>query len=133
MGISQLLHPIDINDSDLYLHLPFTLPQDSMSSLECRSHHHGEINHDFQHITFEFMVPVNMPKVNEVKFTLFSIGSILYFPVWNKWKVFNVSLHTGYITVFEKLKKLYVHSFKWVDGFKFIIKIPDKPTISFIQ
>ncbi|MFS4474029.1 hypothetical protein [Chryseobacterium sp. T20] len=50
----------------------------------------------------------------------------------NKWNYSCQQYRENVCPIFKDVKKFYSNSIKLVDGFKFIIKIPDKPILSLI-
>ncbi|MEJ5105818.1 hypothetical protein [Chryseobacterium sp. MYb328] len=125
----ELFHRADITDSDFYLHLSDIFSQKSINSVSCRSAHHLKINDNFQ----DAVLPGNIPFVNDQNFVLFSVKNLKFTSDWNKWRWANPVHHTNPVAIFEMVKTFDMNSFKLVDGFKFIIKIPDKLTVITIQ
>ncbi|MBB6331885.1 hypothetical protein HNP24_002835 [Chryseobacterium sediminis] len=57
---------------------------------------------------------------------LFLLRDVKFVAAWGKW-TYSYSICKEYILLtFNKVRKFFVNPFKLVDGFKFIIKIPDK-------
>ncbi|MDN3691222.1 hypothetical protein QWZ06_02590 [Chryseobacterium tructae] len=119
------LHHIDINDSDLYL-LSDIFSQELISPVGCRTYHHKKLNDDFQYTIFNHTLSGSISNQN----TLFSMNKVKIITFWDKWRLLDlvdgISIMT---TISNTLKKFSINSFKLVDGFKFIIKIPDKHNI----
>ncbi|MDR3025833.1 hypothetical protein [Chryseobacterium sp.] len=70
---------------------------------------------------------------NNSSIHLFLLRDIRSATVWIQW-AFSHSVCKEYIFLtFNEVRKFCVNSFKLVDGFKFIIKIPDKLIHSFIS
>lgn len=62
----------------------------------------------------------------------FFLRTVPLVPIWGKWTNPSTLDSTGTIAVFEKIKIFHTNFLKLVDGFQFIIKIPDKLTRTFI-
>ncbi|BAP33471.1 uncharacterized protein CHSO_4434 [Chryseobacterium sp. StRB126] len=126
VGKTDLLHYTDINDTDLYPYLFDTSSQELMSSLECSVYHHTNMNDDSPHTAFENSLQSNVPIVNDRNYFLLSMKGFKSIFVWNKWRMVNFAVHTDVLDIIKQVKRFYVNSVKLIDGFKFIIKIPDK-------
>ncbi|PRB05303.1 hypothetical protein CQ046_05475 [Chryseobacterium sp. MYb7] len=60
-------------------------------------------------------------------------GNIKYVAIRNEKNYLFLSCKENTFLVFEEVRNFYTNSIKLVDGFKFIIKIPDKLSHSFIS
>ncbi|MBP2616937.1 hypothetical protein [Chryseobacterium jejuense] len=126
VGKTELLHYTDINNTDLYPYLFGAFSQELVSSLECSVYHHANINDDFPHTAFENSLQSNVPIVNGKNYFLLSMSELKSIFVWNKWRVVSFAVHTDVLGIIKQVKRFYINSVKLIDGFKFIIKIPDK-------
>ncbi|WP_347217947.1 hypothetical protein [Chryseobacterium sp.] len=126
MGKAEWLHYTDIKDSDLYPYLSDTFSQKPVSSLVCGADHHTERSGDSQFTIFENSLQSNSPTANDCNFFLLPIKDLKSVSVWNKWRVLSFAGHTDALIVIKQAKRFYFSSVKLIDGFKFIIKIPDK-------
>ncbi|WP_250253795.1 hypothetical protein [Chryseobacterium sp. Marseille-Q3244] len=125
MGMSELLHCTDKKDTELYPHLYDAFSQEPLSSVKCRPLH-VKINADSQPIFLEHSLQSNLPMVNDRNFFLLPIKNLKSISVEYKWRIFNAAVHTEGLSIVEHIKNFYINSVKLIDGFKFIIKIPDK-------
>lgn len=121
----ELQHQRDINESDLYPHLSDIFSQGQTSSLTYGSHHHKNID-DFPHTAVKNPLQNNLPIINDQDFFLLPMKDLESISIWNKWRLLNSVGYTGGVSIAKQLKKFYINSVKLIDGFKFIIKIPDK-------
>ncbi|MGN7864583.1 hypothetical protein [Chryseobacterium sp. 22458] len=64
--------------------------------------------------------------VNSKDFSPSFLNDIELLTVTYEWYSLHAIYNKYILTKFEKIKKFYINSCKLVDGFKFIIKIPDK-------
>ncbi|PTT35047.1 hypothetical protein DBR28_12820 [Chryseobacterium sp. HMWF028] len=74
----------------------------------------------------------NLDFFNKTNTQLFFHRDIKLVAIWNKWSYSSLNYRENIFLAFEKTKKFYTNSIKLIDGFKFIIKIPDKPVYSSI-
>lgn len=126
VGRSELMRCTDIKDTDHSPYLSDTFSQKTVIGAVCGSHHHTEKNDDFQYTVFEHSLQSNLPIANDRDFFLLSAKKINFVSVCNKWRKVNFAGHTDVLNVVKKVKRFYINSVKLIDGFKFIIKIPDK-------
>lgn len=84
---------------------------------ECLSAHQKET-----HIFYDEDSQSKLPIFNTTKLVAIS----------NKWSYSYQQYAENVCPIFKGIKKFYSNSIKLVDGFKFIIKIPDKPVLSLI-
>lgn len=68
----------------------------------------------------------NLDFFNKTNTQLFLHRDIKLVAVWNKWSYTTLNYREHIFLAFGKAKKFYINSIKLIDGFKFIIKIPDK-------
>lgn len=129
VGKSELRHYTDINGSDFNLHLSDTF------SLELKNpvkDHHVKISNDDQPAVFSFIQDrLSIEKGKDT--VLISMKSVKYVFVWSKGRVLSSAAHEELLGIIKQVKRFGISSVKWVDGFKFIIKIPDKLTASSIK
>lgn len=117
---SELLHCTGVNNTDLHSHIINKILQEPirvtniLQAENCKGYHHTLRNY------------LHLPKDND--FISCAIKGFEIVSVW-KTRIQGVEHYGSTVTVFEKIKRFYINSFKLVDGFKFIIKIPDKLTI----
>lgn len=131
MGMSELLYYTDTTDTELYPHLYDTFSQESLSSVKYR-HHEVKINAHSQPIFLEHSLQSHLPTVNDWNFFLLPMKDLKSISVGNKWRIFNAGVHADVFNIVKQVKRFYVNSVKLIDGFQFIIKIPDKlNTVSF--
>lgn len=126
VGRSELLRWTDIKDTDHSLYFSDTFSQKTVSTAVCSPNHHTEKNDDFQYIVFNQSLQSNLPIANDRGFFLRSTKDLKFVSVWNKWRIVNFGDHIDALNVAKKVKRFYINSVKLIDGFKFIIKIPDK-------
>lgn len=135
---SELLYCTDVKVSDLCLHLANAFSQELPGTMmvpgavDCRSCHHEGINHDSQ----QHAAPhnnQNVPVVIDKDFYLFFTKDLMIIPIWNKWRQPESAWSKGNMIVLEKLNQFSMNFSKLVNGFRLIIKIPDKLSTVFIQ
>lgn len=126
MSKSELVLHQDINATDLYLYLSDAFSKKSVNTVGCISHHHTIVNDDSHSAVFEHSLHKNFPVVSDQTFFLLSLQNLKSVAVWNKWRILSATGHIGVLSIFTQIKKFYINSIKLVDGFKFVIKIPDK-------
>lgn len=124
-GESELLHYTDIKDTDQYPYVSDTFLQ---KSVVCGTNHHTE-NGDPQYNLFKYSLQNNFPIVNDWDFFLLTMTHIKSVFVWNKWRAISSDDYTEVLDIVKKVNRFYISSVKLIDGFKFIIKIPDKLNI----
>lgn len=138
MDKAEMLHWTDVNSRPLHLHSAIAFSNQSIGNTEVmenrsnRSYHHNEIN-DVQTVFHHTTLQSNLPTANDMDFFLFPTKEAKFISVWNKWRERHSVDAENTVKIFEKVKKFDVISFRLVDIFIFIIKIPDKLTIAFIQ
>lgn len=129
---SELLRYTDIKDTDCYPYLSCSFLQDTASSVVCRSHHHVEDHGDSQDTVSGHSLHDNFPIATDYNFFLLPMKDFnSVFPL-NKWRALNSVGHTEALSVIKQVKRFSINSAKLIDGFKFIIKIPDKLMIASI-
>ncbi len=74
------------------------------------------------HVFYNKNFQSHLPFFNPIKLVAIS----------NKWSYSYRQYRENVALIFKDVKKFYSNSIKLVDGFKFIIKIPDKPILSLI-
>ncbi|WP_139166151.1 hypothetical protein [Chryseobacterium jejuense] len=126
VDIPQLLHYTDSNDTNLYPYLSDTFSQELVSPLGFSVYRHTNINDDFQYLAVENALQGNVPIVNDRDYFLLPVKDLKSISVLNKWRIINFADHSDVLGVIKQVKRFYVNSVKLIDGFKFIIKIPDK-------
>lgn len=102
--------------ADVSVHLCSETKNDGSVS-ECLSAHQKET-----HIFYDEDSQSKLPIFNTTKLVAIS----------NKWSYSYQQYTENVCPIFKGIKKFYSNSIKLVDGFKFIIKIPDKPVLSLI-
>ena len=68
----------------------------------------------------------NFPFFNHKSIQSFFFRDIQFVAVWSKWTNSYPGSRENIFLIFNEVQKFYINSLKLVDGFKFIIKIPDK-------
>ncbi len=122
----EWLRYTDIKDTDCYPYLSYTFPQDIGGSVVCGSNHHTENDDDSQDTVFGHSLQSNFPIANDYNFFLLSMKDLKSVFSLNKWRALNSAGHTEALRVIKQVKWFSINSAKLIDGFKFIIKIPDK-------
>ncbi|MGE8554697.1 MAG: hypothetical protein ACN6OB_12325 [Chryseobacterium jejuense] len=122
----ESLHYTDSNDTNLYPYLSDTSSQELVSPLGYSVYYHTRSIDDFQYIAFENSLQSNVPMVNDRDSFLLPMKDLKSISVLNKWRIINFAGHTDVLDIIKQVKRFYVNSVKLIDGFKFIIKIPDK-------
>ncbi|MDW9379885.1 hypothetical protein [Chryseobacterium sp. JV558] len=130
MSKTQLLYCTDINNhpqqylADLSVHL--SEAGNGVAAVHKMS--------AVQNETFAFYcnrLQNNLPFLNNDNLQLFFFRDIKFVAGWSKWTYSYLNHKENISLIFNEVRKFYVNSFKLVDGFKFIIKIPDKLIHSF--
>ncbi|MGE8434893.1 hypothetical protein [Chryseobacterium joostei] len=124
IGKSELLHYIDINKTGS--HQPME-NENIQKNVNDSSYHHAKENDTFQYIVFHNRILQNNPPIiNDKDFFLFSVENMKFISVQYKWREQYLHGNENTRVVFERVKKFSINSFKLIDGFRCIIKIPDK-------
>lgn len=120
----ELLHYTDINKTGSHQLMENKKIQKNVNG---KSYHHTKDDHTSQYIIFHNRTLQNNPPIiNDKDFFLFSVENMKFISVQYKWREHYLSDNENTRMVFEKVKKFIINSFKLIDGFKCIIKIPDK-------
>ncbi|MCQ9640069.1 hypothetical protein MP478_11840 [Chryseobacterium sp. WG14] len=121
---SELLHYTGVNTTDLHSRIAVTYLQKSIEDTNILQADKGRFyNHTLQ---CNFPIPRDKDSIS------FAINGFELISVW-KTRIQYVEYFESTLLIFEKIKRFYVNSFKLIDGFKFIIKIPDKLATLFVQ
>lgn len=131
-GKHELLYYVDRADTDFYPNLSDTFSQKLISSLECGSYHLSNSNDYFSYTVFENSLQNHLPIFIDPDFFL-PMKDLKSVSVWNKWRILSAVGNTDVLSIIKPVKKFSTNSVKLIDGFKFIIKIPDKLTPSSIK
>lgn len=128
----ELLHYTDIKDTDCYPYLSYSFSQDTAGSVVCGPNHHIENHDDSQDTVLGHSLHGSIPIASNYSFFLLSMKDLKsVFPL-NKWRTLNSAGHTEALRVIKQVKEFAINSVKLIDGFKFIIKIPDKLIITLL-
>ncbi|WP_160135978.1 hypothetical protein [Chryseobacterium sp. c4a] len=129
----ELLRYTDIKDTDCYPYLSYSFLQDTVSSAVYDFRHHIENHGDSQDTVFGNSLHDNFPIVTDYNFFLLPMKDLRsVFPL-NKWRVLHSVGHIEVLSVIKQVKRFSINSARLIDGFKFIIKIPDKLMIASIK
>lgn len=129
----ELLYYADIADTDFHPDLSDSFSQELMSSLKYDSCHHSNDDDGFPYIAFENSLQNNLPIFIDPDFFLLPMKDLKSISVWNKWRIVSSVGNTNVLGIIKPVKKFCINAVKLIDGFKFIIKIPDKLTPSSIK
>lgn len=118
----ELPHYTDINGPDLNLHLSDTFSLEFKNPVK---DHHVKISNDDQSAVFSCIQ--DRLSIGKGKDTvLISVQSVKSVFVWSKWRTLSSAAHEDLLGFIKQVSRFWISSAKWVDGFEFIIKIPDK-------
>ncbi|MEG0926455.1 hypothetical protein [Chryseobacterium sp.] len=121
---SELLHYTDINKTGSY---QLTENKEIQKNMNVKPYHHTEDDDTFQYTEFHHpTLQNNSPIINDKDFFLFSVENMKFISIQYKWKEQYSGDSENTKDAFEKVKKFTFNSFKLIDGFRCIIKIPDK-------
>ncbi|MGU3375345.1 hypothetical protein [Chryseobacterium sp. M5A1_1a] len=99
-----------------------------------RSYHHKETDGKLQYTVFHNnTLQNNPPIINDKYFFLFSVTNMKFLSIQDKWKEQYSNDKENTKTIFDKVKKFNINSFRLMDGFRCIIKIPDKLAATLIM
>ncbi|AZA78078.1 hypothetical protein EG347_11390 [Chryseobacterium sp. G0186] len=133
MNKAEMLHWTDVNNTHLHLYSAIAFPNQSIDNTEAmedrvaHSYHHKR--DDVQYVVFyNTILLTNLPTANDMDFFLFPGKEAKFISAWKKWRERHSVDDENIVARFEKVKKFHMTSFRLVDIFRFIIKIPDKWT-----
>lgn len=129
VGKPELSHYTDMIDSDFYPHLSDIRSQELSRFVEYKVCHHTKFYGDHRYNVLEHSLQSNLPIANDRDFFLLFMKDLKSILVWKNWRMLSSVAHVDILNVIRPIKIFYVNSVKLGDGFKFIIKIPDKLTI----
>lgn len=121
VGNTELLHYTGVNTTDLHSH---TYLQESIQDTNILQTDNGRF---YNHI-----LQCNVPILRDRDFISCDINGFELISVW-KTRIQHAEYFGSTVLIFAKIKRFYINSFKLIDGFKFIIKIPDKLTTLSVQ
>ncbi|WP_336964151.1 hypothetical protein [Chryseobacterium contaminans] len=124
----ELLCHNDAADTDLYPYLSGIFSQKLVSSLDYMNSHHINYSDDVSYVAFENSLQNGLPVVNDKDFFLLPMKDLESIPTWHKWRSLSFAGQIDILSIIRQIKRFYISSVKLIDGFKFIIKIPDKLT-----
>lgn len=120
----ELLHYIDINNTVSHHPVENIKIQKDVNS---KSYHHKKDDGLFKYTVFRNNTLLNnLPNINDKDFFLFSAEKMKFISWQKKWRESYLDDKEKTETVFERVKKFNINSFTLIDGFRCIIKIPDK-------
>lgn len=132
-----MLNSIDVNNHNQQTHLTgfsaFKLAWALESLLIVNTNHYERVGADSDsvHKTPHTIIQQRNFLIVENNHFFF-LKNVTLFPTWSKLINLNSVDTIDIVAVLEKIKKFHTNFLKMVDGFKFIIKIPDKLTFTFI-
>ncbi|MFP3833973.1 hypothetical protein SCA31_13860 [Chryseobacterium sp. SIMBA_028] len=130
---SELLHYTDGNNAGLYLQSTIAFSDQLIENIRAQNNVNGRFFHynkdekKCQCTVFHNNTSQNNhPVFNDKDFFLFFAKNMDFLSAQYKWREIYSDGHENTKTIFEKVKKFTIDTFRVVDGFKCIIKIPDK-------
>ncbi|WP_185269460.1 hypothetical protein [Chryseobacterium bernardetii] len=128
----ELLYYAGVKSTDPSPYSSFsdTFLQHCINTIGYGLNYHSKANDYSYRIVLERFIQYHLPIVNDWNFFLLSMKDLKSVPVWYKWRIFDSVSHTDVLSVIKQVKIFYINSVKLIDGFKFIIKIPDKLNIA---
>lgn len=122
----ELPHCKDIQNTQASPFLSHTLSQELTSCLEYQSYHHINNSDDSPCTAFKNFLQSNIPIANDKDFFLLPMKDLDSISVWKKWRTLSAFGGADLQGIIKQVKCFYINSVKLIDGFKFIVKIPDK-------
>lgn len=75
----------------------------------------------------------NFLSFNDNHIQIVFLKDIKFVAAWNKWGDLYSINKEDTLPAFKEIKEFYMNSFKLIDGFKFLIKIPDKSSHALVS
>lgn len=118
--------------TDIYIPLlqypaDVSLQQSSVNTNALTSKVDKEVCRDIYGV-YAHRVKKHFPVINGDDFFTVLLNDLRFIPTWYQWVPIYSIDHKNALFLFEKDTKIFASSARLVDGFKFIIKIPDKLT-----
>lgn len=130
---SELLHYTDGNNAGLYIQSTIAFSDQLIGNIKAQNNmngrffHYNKAENKCQYTLFHNNISKNNhPIFNDKDFFLFFAKNMDFLSIHYKWRELYSGGYQNAKIIFEKVKKFNIDSFRVMDGFKCIIKIPDK-------